>query len=106
MPEAEPFSAADTEARESLEELGLPEWLTGSLTQEELSLCEGALWAKDCGIETRGDTALDGRALEMEVWAVGLADGRSRFYAAFRWLDPRASACRRPWALSRTATRP
>ena len=88
MPEAEPFSAADTEARESLEELGLPEWLTGSLTQEELSLCEGALWAKDCGIETRGDTALDGGQLEMEVWAVGLADGRSRFYAAFRWLEP------------------
>lgn len=74
MPEAEPFSSADTEARESLEELGLPEWLTGSLTQEELSLCEGALWAKDCGIETRGDTALDGGLLEMEVWAVGLAD--------------------------------
>lgn len=88
MPEAEPFSAADTEARESLEELGLPEWLTGSLTQEELNLCEGALWAKDCGIETRGDTALDGGQLEMEVWAVGLADGRSRFYAAFRWLEP------------------
>ena len=82
------LSAADTEARESLEELGLPEWLTGSLTQEELSLCEGALRAKDCGIETRGDTALDGGQLEMEVWAVGLADGRSRFYAAFRWLEP------------------
>ncbi|MFR3291279.1 MAG: hypothetical protein ACLTSG_14150 [Lachnospiraceae bacterium] len=88
MPEAEPFSAADTEAREALEELGLPEWLAGSLTQEELALCEGALWAKDCGIEMTGDTALDGGQLEMEVWAVGLADGRSRFYAAFRWLEP------------------
>lgn len=88
MPEAEPLAAGDAEAREALEELGLPGWLAESLTPEELALCEGAQWAKDCGLETRGDTALGGGEAELEVWAVGLADGSTRFYAAFRWPEP------------------
>ena len=44
--EAEPFETAETaQARAGLAELGMPEWLAGSLTEPELALCEGAAQA-------------------------------------------------------------
>ena len=69
-------------------ELGMPEWLAGSLTEAELTLCEGATEVK--GVVTDENTAEtpDTERLELGVWAVYLADGRTRFYSAFRWLEP------------------
>lgn len=87
--EAEPFETAETaQARAELVELGMPEWLAGSLTEAELTLCEGATEVK--GVVTDENTAEtpDTERLELGVWAVYLADGRTRFYSAFRWLEP------------------
>ncbi len=87
--EAEPFETAETaQARAELVELGMPEWLAGSLTEAELTLCEGAAEVK--GVVTDENTAEtpDTERLELGVWAVYLADGRTRFYSAFRWLEP------------------
>lgn len=87
--EAEPFGTAETaQARAELVELGMPEWLAGSLTEAELTLCEGATEVK--GVVTDENTAEtpDTERLELGVWAVYLADGRTRFYSAFRWLEP------------------
>lgn len=87
--EAEPFGTAETaQARAELVELGMPEWLAGSLTEAELTLCEGAAEVK--GVVTDENTAEtpDTKRLELGVWAVYLADGRTRFYSAFRWLEP------------------
>lgn len=87
--EAEPFVTAETaQARAELVELGMPEWLAGSLTEAELTLCEGATEVK--GVVTDENTAEtpDTERLELGVWAVYLADGRTRFYSAFRWLEP------------------
>lgn len=87
--EAEPFETSETaQARAELVELGMPEWLAGSLTEAELTLCEGAAEVK--GVVTDENTAEtpDTERLELGVWAVYLADGRTRFYSAFRWLEP------------------
>lgn len=87
--EAEPFETAKTaQARAELVELGMPEWLAGSLTEAELALCKGATEVK--GVVTDESTAEtpDTERLELGVWAVYLADGRTRFYSAFRWLEP------------------
>lgn len=87
--EAEPFETAETaQARAELVELGMPEWLAGSLTEAELALCKGATEVK--GVVTDENTAEtpDTERLELGVWAVYLADGRTRFYSAFRWLEP------------------
>lgn len=87
--EAEPFGTAETaQARAELVELGMPEWLAGSLTEAELALCKGAAEVK--GVVTDENTAEtpDTERLELGVWAVYLADGRTRFYSAFRWLEP------------------
>lgn len=87
--EAEPFETAETaQARAELVELGMPEWLAGSLTEQELALCEGASEVQGVVVEEKALETPDAERLELGVWAVYLADGRTRFYAAFRWLEP------------------
>lgn len=87
--EAEPFETAETaQARSELVELGMPEWLAGSLTEQELVLCEGASEVQGAVVEEKALETPDTERLELGVWAVYLADGRTRFYAAFRWLEP------------------
>lgn len=87
--EAEPFETAETaQARSELVELGMPEWLAGSLTEQELVLCEGASEVQGAVVEEKALETPDAERLELGVWAVYLADGRTRFYAAFRWLEP------------------
>ena len=87
--EAEPFETAETaQARAELVELGMPEWLAGSLTEQELTLCEGASEVQGVVVEEKALETPDAERLELGVWAVYLADGRTRFYAAFRWLEP------------------
>lgn len=87
--EAEPFETAETaQARAGLAELGMPEWLAGSLTEPELALCEGAAQVRAVVTDENIAEAPEAERLEFGVWAVYLADGRTRFYAAFRWLEP------------------
>ena len=87
--EAEPFETAETaQARAELVELGMPEWLAGSLTEQELALCEGASEVQGAVVEEKALETPDTERMELGVWAVYLADGRTRFYAAFRWLEP------------------
>ena len=86
--EAEPFETAETaQARAELVELGMPEWLAGSLTEAELALCEGASEVQGAVVEEKALETPDTERMELGVWAVYLADGRTRFYAAFRWLE-------------------
>ena len=87
--EAKPFETAETaQARAELVELGMPEWLAGSLTEQELELCDGASEVQGVVVEEKALETPDAERLELGVWAVYLADGRTRFYAAFRWLEP------------------
>ena len=87
--EAEPFETAETaQARAGLVELGMPEWLAGSLTEPELALCEGAAQVRAVVTDENIAEVPEAERLEFGVWAVYLADGRTRFYAAFRWLEP------------------
>ena len=87
--EAEPFETAETaQARAELVEQGMPEWLAGSLTEAELELCDGASEVQGVVVEEKALETPDAERLELGVWAVYLADGRTRFYAAFRWLEP------------------
>lgn len=87
--EAAPFETAETaQARAELVELGMPEWLAGSLTEQELALCEGASEVQGAVVEEKALETPDAERLELGVWAVYLADGRTRFYTAFRWLEP------------------
>lgn len=87
--EAEPFETAETaQARAKLVEQGMPEWLAGSLTEQELALCEGASEVQGAVVEEKALETPDAERLELGVWAVYLADGRTRFYTAFRWLEP------------------
>lgn len=87
--EAEPFETAETaQARAELVELGMPEWLAGSLTEAELTLCEGASEVQNVVVDEKALDTPDTERLELGVWAVYLADGRTRFYSAFRWLEP------------------
>ena len=87
--EAEPFETAETaQARAGLAELGMPEWLAGSLTEPELALCEGAAQVRAVVTDENIAEAPEAERLEFGVWAVYLANGRTRFYAAFRWLEP------------------
>ena len=87
--EAEPFETAETaQARAGLAELGMPEWLAGSLTEPELALCEGAAQVRAVVTDENIAEVPEAERLEFGVWAVYLADGRTRFYAAFRWLEP------------------
>lgn len=69
-------------------EQGMPEWLAGSLTEAELELCDGASEVQGVVVEEKALETPDAERLELGVWAVYLADGRTRFYAAFRWLEP------------------
>lgn len=87
--DAAPLETADTAgARSELTELGMPEWLAGSLTESELALCEGATEVRGIVVDEGTMDTPDTERLELGVWVVYLADGRTRFYSAFRWLDP------------------
>lgn len=88
MAEAEALSTEGSGTRDALTRLGMSEWLADSLTEEELELCEGLDWVREVSVDKRGSDRLGGGKLELECWAVGLADGRTRFYAAFRWVEP------------------
>ncbi|MFR5780765.1 MAG: hypothetical protein ACLUEK_02410 [Oscillospiraceae bacterium] len=105
--EAEPFETAETtQARAELVELGMPEWLAGSLTEAELELCDGASEVQGVVVEEKRL-----RRRTRSGWSSGSGPctsrtgGRGSTRPSAGW-SRRGSTCRRLCARSRMGTKP